>query len=340
MAYHVLIDGEQQGPFERDVISGMVARGEFTGETLVWSDGMSDWAPAATVDDLSDLFSSYAMPGSAGPTAGGAKLAMGRALGDGFRVIVQQPLRLIGVIILYAVLSIIAIVPVFTLFIVGAVAGASDEGFGSASGAFALMAIGYATTLLLSAALYGGLCAVMLDAVRGTQLHFGRLFAGFKRIIPLFLFMLMVGLIGLLPAGLIMELFGEAMGIWVLLVLLPVIFLLVALALGPFLIMDAGAGPVDAFTGSFRAVIRLGWFRVFGTLVVLVILVTLLMLVVSLFAGLFALATVGVVGGGDTDTFMIAQSIISGLPQLLIGMGWTAVLAGVLAAIYEQARAG
>lgn len=51
--YYIIIDGAQHGPFSKEELR---ARG-ITPDTMVWHEGMADWAKASTVSSLSDLFS-------------------------------------------------------------------------------------------------------------------------------------------------------------------------------------------------------------------------------------------------------------------------------------------
>jgi hypothetical protein len=52
MDWYVARDGETYGPFPFDVLVKGVHDGEMTPEDLVWSDGMLDWQPAATIAGL------------------------------------------------------------------------------------------------------------------------------------------------------------------------------------------------------------------------------------------------------------------------------------------------
>ena len=56
VAYHVAINGQAAGPFELSVLTQMVAAGQFTADSLVWKNGMAQWAKAGTVDELKGLF--------------------------------------------------------------------------------------------------------------------------------------------------------------------------------------------------------------------------------------------------------------------------------------------
>ena len=60
--YHVAISGQQQGPFDRAALQAQIASGQVTRETLVWSQGMASWTPAAQVADLAQLFAAVPPP--------------------------------------------------------------------------------------------------------------------------------------------------------------------------------------------------------------------------------------------------------------------------------------
>ena len=56
--YYLGIDNQQLGPFHKDelLLNGM------TEETLVWTEGMSDWLPASDIAELAPLFSGTMPP--------------------------------------------------------------------------------------------------------------------------------------------------------------------------------------------------------------------------------------------------------------------------------------
>ena len=60
--YHVARDGQQSGPFDTGTIRQQVMRGEFTRDTLVWTDGMAGWTKAGDVPELAGLFGSTPPP--------------------------------------------------------------------------------------------------------------------------------------------------------------------------------------------------------------------------------------------------------------------------------------
>lgn len=61
VTYHVVINGQAAGPFELTALTQMVAAGQFTADSLVWKNGMAQWAKAGTADELKGLFAN-AMP--------------------------------------------------------------------------------------------------------------------------------------------------------------------------------------------------------------------------------------------------------------------------------------
>ena len=61
VAYHVAVNGQAIGPFDISVLTHMAAAGQLTADSLVWKNGMAQWAKAGTVDELKNLFAN-AMP--------------------------------------------------------------------------------------------------------------------------------------------------------------------------------------------------------------------------------------------------------------------------------------
>ena len=56
VAYHVAVNGQAAGPFDMSTLSQMVSTGQFNPDSLVWKNGMAEWAKAGTVDELKSLF--------------------------------------------------------------------------------------------------------------------------------------------------------------------------------------------------------------------------------------------------------------------------------------------
>ena len=62
VAYHVAINGQAAGPFDLSALTQMVAAGQFTADSLVWKNGMAQWAKAGAVDELKNLFANVMPP--------------------------------------------------------------------------------------------------------------------------------------------------------------------------------------------------------------------------------------------------------------------------------------
>ena len=60
--YFIAVDGEQKGPFDISELKNMMADGIFTSDTLVWKEGMDEWAKANTLEAFEPLFQKQATP--------------------------------------------------------------------------------------------------------------------------------------------------------------------------------------------------------------------------------------------------------------------------------------
>jgi len=56
----VALNDQPAGPFGQAQLKQMIASGQLTGQTLVWKDGMADWAPANDVAELQAMMQSAA----------------------------------------------------------------------------------------------------------------------------------------------------------------------------------------------------------------------------------------------------------------------------------------
>jgi hypothetical protein len=66
--YFVAVSGQQTGPFPLTVLAQQAQGGQLTRETLVWTQGMANWAPAGEVAELAQVFNAPPpMPGSPPP---------------------------------------------------------------------------------------------------------------------------------------------------------------------------------------------------------------------------------------------------------------------------------
>lgn len=60
--YYVAENGQQTGPFEIKQLQQMAVQGQFVRQSLVWAQGMSEWAAADTIAELSQVFGTVPPP--------------------------------------------------------------------------------------------------------------------------------------------------------------------------------------------------------------------------------------------------------------------------------------
>jgi hypothetical protein len=68
IVFHVVVNGQQTGPYDMNTLTTMVNQNQLVKETLVWRQGMSAWVAAGQVPELAHLFT--AVPPPIPPTAG------------------------------------------------------------------------------------------------------------------------------------------------------------------------------------------------------------------------------------------------------------------------------
>jgi membrane protease subunit (stomatin/prohibitin family) len=61
-SFFVAVNGQQQGPFDIGALTQRAQQGQLTRETLVWAQGMANWAPAGQVAELAQLFANVPPP--------------------------------------------------------------------------------------------------------------------------------------------------------------------------------------------------------------------------------------------------------------------------------------
>ncbi len=61
-SFFIAVNGAQQGPFDLGAMAQRAANGELTRETLVWTQGMADWQPAAKIGELAQIFAAAPPP--------------------------------------------------------------------------------------------------------------------------------------------------------------------------------------------------------------------------------------------------------------------------------------
>ena len=62
VSYHVAVNGQATGPFNIPMLSQMVTAGQLTADSLVWKNGMAQWAKAGSIDELKNLFANVMPP--------------------------------------------------------------------------------------------------------------------------------------------------------------------------------------------------------------------------------------------------------------------------------------
>ncbi len=62
VAFHILVNNAQQGPFDMNTLAQKVQSGELTRDTYVWKPGMAQWQKAASCGELTPLFGSVPPP--------------------------------------------------------------------------------------------------------------------------------------------------------------------------------------------------------------------------------------------------------------------------------------
>lgn len=56
VTYHLAVNGQATGPYDLNMLRQMATAGQFNADSLVWKNGMSEWAKAGTIDELKSLF--------------------------------------------------------------------------------------------------------------------------------------------------------------------------------------------------------------------------------------------------------------------------------------------
>ncbi len=193
-------------------------------------------------------------------------------------------------------------------------------------GAWALGLFSFA----LSGILYLGLCLYMVNLVRGVPTSLDQVFAGFARWLSALAYWTL--------------LFG-ALFLGYLALVLPGIFLTVCFLLTPFILMDGGLSAAGAMGASFRAVMRLGWWRTFALFMLVAIVMCVFGVAAALIYGIVA-AFSGYSGeemkAGIMAIFLQSEVgtewLLSRIVFIVVFAPLTAYFTTVYAAVYEQAR--
>ncbi len=62
LVFHVVINGQQAGPYDMATLKQLASQQQLTKETLVWREGMGNWSAAGAVGELSSVFNSVPPP--------------------------------------------------------------------------------------------------------------------------------------------------------------------------------------------------------------------------------------------------------------------------------------
>jgi membrane protease subunit (stomatin/prohibitin family) len=62
LAFHAVINGQQAGPFDMNVLKDMAMKNQLTKEVLVWREGMANWTAAGQVPELTSVFGNVPPP--------------------------------------------------------------------------------------------------------------------------------------------------------------------------------------------------------------------------------------------------------------------------------------
>ena len=53
--YYIAVDGEKTGPFNKSQLTQLKQNNLFSNNSIVWTEGMSDWSEASNILDLKDI---------------------------------------------------------------------------------------------------------------------------------------------------------------------------------------------------------------------------------------------------------------------------------------------
>jgi len=60
--FHVSLGGQSAGPYDLKALAQFAAQGQVRLDTLVWTQGMAAWAPAAQVPQVAQIFAQSGPP--------------------------------------------------------------------------------------------------------------------------------------------------------------------------------------------------------------------------------------------------------------------------------------
>lgn len=62
LTFHVVVNGQQAGPYDMNALKQMAMQNQFSKDMLVWREGMANWTAAGQVPELSSVFGSVPPP--------------------------------------------------------------------------------------------------------------------------------------------------------------------------------------------------------------------------------------------------------------------------------------
>ena len=63
--WHIVVEGEQQGPYTTAQIAEYVQAGSLENESFIWKEGFNDWLPISSVEEIQRLLMSAPAPAAA-----------------------------------------------------------------------------------------------------------------------------------------------------------------------------------------------------------------------------------------------------------------------------------
>jgi uncharacterized membrane protein len=252
-------DQKEYGPVSAEQIRAWITEGRANGQTLVWSEGETEWKPLAAFPEFADGL--RAMPSSAPtPAAGGTtvvspevvlgrdySLDIGSCITRSWELVKQHLGPMVGITLLVMAV-IFAINQLIGLFSRSAITGIITE-HRISPGAIAIIGVTSLLTTPVYVVLSAGLFKYYLKLIRGEKAGIADAFSGFG---PALGQLIMLGL-----ASGILTLVGYCLCI------LPGIYLTVSWMFAVPLVIDRGLGFWEAMEFS-RKVIGKHWFLMFA----------------------------------------------------------------------------
>ena len=61
-SYFIAVNGQQQGPYDVNTLKGYITQGQIQRDTLVWKNGMPNWAQISTLPEFANSFGAVPPP--------------------------------------------------------------------------------------------------------------------------------------------------------------------------------------------------------------------------------------------------------------------------------------